>query len=210
MIRNILLASLLGCLISSCTIEESTRFNKDFSGTSVTKVDISAMMTFMSSMDTSNSGKGKMYQDIQKGLDSANNSPDMQKYKLNMKFDTVSNAISVSYSFKNLDEANSIAKSVAERQQPGMTAKSTYRWEKKDKVLIMPGIEDLSQALGDQGSNPMMQGMTISITRSFPKTIVKVSDSRFVISSDKKSLSLKATIDELEKNPLKDVAVTFK
>lgn len=209
MIRSSLLILSVACLVAACTIEENTKFNKDFSGSTIAKVDMSAMITFMASMDSTGSGKSKFYSEIQKGLDSAKNTADIN-YKLDMTFDTVSNFLSVGYSFKSLAEANDIAKSMAEKQQPGMGSKSAYRWEKKDKVLIMPGMEDLGQALGDQGANPMMQGMTIAINRTFPKEIVKVSDSRFVISSDKKSISLKASMEDLKKNPLKEVSVTFK
>lgn len=209
MIRSFLLILFVAGLISACTIEENTKFNNDFSGSTITKVDMSAMITFMTSMDSSGSGKTKFYSEIQKGLDSAKNTTG-NSYKLDMKFDTVSNFLSVGYSFKSLAEANDIAKSMAEKQQPGMGSKSAYRWEKKDKVLVMPGMEDLNQALGDQSANPMMQGMTIAINRTFPKSIVKVSDSRFVISTDKKSISFKASIEDLKKNPLKEVMVTFK
>jgi hypothetical protein len=212
MIRNLFLFFAVVCLALACTIEETTQFSKDFSGSSTTKVDMNAMVSFMGSMDSTGSGKSKMYRDIQKGLDSANNLEDMKKYKLAMNFDTVNNALSVGFKFKSLDEANEIAKSLSEKQQPGMSmgTKSTYRWQKPGKVLIMPGMEELMAAMGDQSSNPMMQGMTIAISRTFPKNIVKVSDNRFVISNDKKTLTFKASMDELKKNPMKDVTVTFK
>lgn len=210
--RAFLFCFLLAGLLSSCTIEETTQFNKDFSGQSNTKVDMSAMMSFMSSMDSTGSGKAEMYAGIQKSLDSVNNTDNLKKYNLAMNFDTNNNAINIGYKFKSLDDINAIAKALAENQQQGMSlgAKSTFRWQKPGKVLIMPGMEDLTASMGDQASNPMMQGMTIVITRSFPKKIVSVSDNRFVISSDKKSITFKASLDELKNNPMKDVTVTFK
>jgi hypothetical protein len=208
--RSLLYFVAIAGITLSCTVEESTRFNKDFSGTSTTQVDLSSVISFISSMDSAGAGQSKMYRDIQKSLDSASNANDMKKYNLSLKFDTVKNVVQVAYTFKNLDEVNNLSKGLAEKQQPGMTTKSSYRWEKKDKVLIMPGMEDMTAALGDQSSNPMMQGMSIAINRTFPKSIVKVSDSRFVISKDKKTLSFKATMEELRNNPMKEVTVTFK
>lgn len=212
MIRTLLLFCAAALLLTACTIEEKTSFNNDFSGKSVTKVDMSAMISFMSSMDSTGAGKSKMYKGIQDGMDSVANSQS-NGFKLEMSFDTVANVISVGYSFKSLDEANEIAKKMAEKNQAagGTTPKSFYRWVKKDKVLLMPGLEDFSSALNTQGgtSNPMLKGMTISITRSFPKKIAKVSDSRFVLSEGNKTLSFKATIEELAQNPVKDITVTF-
>ncbi len=130
-----------------------------------------------------------------------------------MKFDTVTNALSVSFSFKSLEDANNIAKKLREKQG-NMSASETplYRWEKKGKVLIMPGLEDMSKLTGGDGgaSNPMLNGMTYTMERTFPKKIVKVSDSRLTISSDGKTLTFKTTADELMKNPLKEITVTFK
>lgn len=199
--------------MAACTIEEKTTFKSDFSGESVTKVDMSAMISFMSSMDSTGASKSKMYKGIQDGMDSVANSKG-NDLGLEVKFDTVTNIISVGYKFKSLDDANEKAKKMAEKNQAagGTTPKSFYRWEKKDKVLVMPGLEDFNSALNTQGgaSNPMLKGMTISITRSFPQKIAKVSDSRFVLSDGNKTLSFKATIEELTANPVKDITVTFK
>jgi hypothetical protein len=212
MIRNTFLVLLAAVIFASCGIEEKTSFNADFSGKSTTKVDMTTMITFMSSMDTSGNGKSKFYQEIQKGMDSVKNSP-TNDMNLEMKFDTVTNALSVSFSFKSLEDANNIAKKLREKQG-NMSASETplYRWEKKDKVLIMPGLEDMSKLTGGDGgaSNPMLNGMTYTMERTFPKKIVKVSDSRLTISSDGKTISLKTTAEELTKNPLKEIKVTFK
>jgi hypothetical protein len=214
MIRNTFLALLAAVILASCGIEEKTSFNADFSGKSTTKVDMTTMIGFMSSMDTSGNGKSKFYQEIQKGMDSVKNSPS-NDMSLEMKFDTVTNALSVSFSFKSLDDANNIAKKLREKQGgTGASSETTlYRWEKKGKILVMPGLEDISKLTGggDAGaSNPMLSGMTYTMERTFPKKIVKVSDSRLKISSDGKTMSFKTTADELTKNPLKEIKVTFK
>jgi hypothetical protein len=212
MIRNTFLALLAAAVLASCGIEEKTSFNDDFSGKSTTKVDMSTMITFMTSMDTSGNGKAKFYQEIQKGMDSVKNSP-ANDMNLETKFDTVTNALSVSFSFKSLDDANNIAKKLREKNG-SMSASETplYRWEKKGKVLVMPGLDDLSKLSGGEGgaSNPMLNGMTYTMERTFPKKIAKVSDSRLIISSDGKTISFKTTADELTKNPLKEIKVTFK
>lgn len=213
MIRAFFVFCAAALSMAACTIEEKTTFKSDFSGESVTKVDMSAMISFMSSMDSTGASKSKMYKGIQDGMDSVANSKE-NDLGLEVKFDTVTNIISVGYKFKSLDDANEKAKKMAEKNQAagGTTPKSFYRWEKKDKVLVMPGLEDFNSALNTQGgaSNPMLKGMTISITRSFPKKIAKVSDSRFVLSDGNKTLSFKATIEELAANPVKDITVTFK
>jgi hypothetical protein len=211
MIRNTFLAFLAAFIFASCGIEEKTSFNADFSGKSTTKIDMSAMISFMTSMDTSGSGKAGFYQEIQKGMDSVKNSPS-NDMNLEMKFDTVTNALSVGYSFKSLEDANNTAKKLREKQQSMSSADTPlYRWEKKGKVLIMPGLEDISKLMGDGGaSNPMLNGMTYTMERTFPKKIIKVSDSRLIISSDGKTLTFKTTADELTKNPLKEIKVTFK
>lgn len=211
MIRTIFLALVAVALLTSCTIEEKTSFNANFSGKTTTTVDMTAMITFMSSMDTSGSGKSGFYREIQKGMDSVRNSPS-NDMNLEMKFDTVTNALSVSFSFKSLEEANNIAKKLRERQAGVSSAEATlYRWEKKGKVLILPGMEDISKLTGGDGSpNPMLSGMTYSMERTFPKKIASVSDSRITISSDKKTITLKTTADELSKNPLTEIKVTFK
>lgn len=213
MLRNTFLALSAAVILASCVIEEKTSFNADFSGKSTTKVDMTTMITFMTSMDTSGSGKTKFYQEIEKGMDSVKNSPS-NDMNLEMKFDTVTNALSVSYSFKSLEDANTTAKKLREKQQ-SMSSSETplYRWEKKNKVLLMPGLEDMSKLTGGgegKASNPMLNGMTYTMERTFPKKIAKVSDSRITISSDGKTLTFKATADELMKNPLKEIKVTFK
>ncbi len=213
MIRNTLLAVLASIILVSCGIEEKTSFNADFSGKSTTKVDMSTMITFMTSMDTSGNGKAQFYKEIEKGMDSVKNSPS-NDMNLEMKFDTVTNALSVSYSFKSLEDANNTAKKLREKQQSMSSADTPlYRWEKKGKVLVMPGLEDISKLMGGGeggASNPMLNGMTYSMERTFPKKIAKVSDSRLTISSDGKTLTFKTTADELMKNPLKEITVTFK
>lgn len=211
--RTIILFLLAVVVLASCGIEEKTSFNADFSGKSTTKVDMTTMITFMTSMDTSGNGKSKFYKEIQKGMDSVKNSPE-NDMNMEMKFDTVTNALSVSFSFKSLEEANAIAKKLREKQG-SMSATETplYKWQKKDKVLVMPGLEDMSKLAGggDGGaSNPMLNGMTYTMERTFPKKVVKVSDSRITISGDGKTITFKATADELTKKPLKDITVTFK
>jgi hypothetical protein len=212
MIRTLFLGLLTAIVLASCGIEEKTSFNADFSGKSTTKVDMTTMITFMSSMDTSGNGKSKFYQEIQKGMDSVKNSP-ANDINMEMKFDTVTNALSVSFSFKSLEDANNIARKLREKQG-SMSASETplYRWEKKGKVLVMPGLDDLSKLSGGESgaSNPMLNGMTYTMERTFPKKIAKVSDSRLTISSDGKTISFKTTADELTKNPLKEIKVTFK
>jgi hypothetical protein len=213
MLRNLILFISAIVLLASCSIEESTTFNADFSGKSTTKVDMTAMIQFMSSMDSTGEGKAKFYREIQQGMDSVKNSKE-NDMNLEMKFDTVTNAMSVSFAFKSLDDANNTAKKLREKQSPGASGTPLYRWEKKDKVLVMPGLEDMSKLTGGGGggggSNPMLNGMTYTMVRSFPKPILKVSDSRISLSGDKKTMTFKATADELTKNPLKEITVTFK
>jgi hypothetical protein len=212
MLRNLILSVSVIGLLASCSIEESTSFNADFSGKSTTKVDMTAMIQFMSSMDSTGEGKAKFYREIQQGMDSVKNSKE-NDLNLEMKFDTVTNAMSVTFAFKSLDDANNTAKKLREKQSPGTSSTPLYRWEKKDKVLVMPGLEDMSKLTGGGGgggSNPMLNGMTYTMVRTFPKSIVKVSDSRISLSADKKTMTFKATADELTKNPLKEITVTFK
>lgn len=212
MIRSALLIILVISLLAACSIEEKTTFNADFSGKSTTKVDMTAMITLMGSMDTTGSGKSKFYKEIEKGMDSVRNSKE-NDLSLEMSFDTVTNALSVSFAFKNLDEANNTAKKLREKNQTmgGGSETSLYRWEKKGKVLVMPGLEDISKLAGqDGGSNPMMNGVTYSMVRSFPKKIVKVSDSRIILSDGNKTITFKTTAEQLGKNPLKEITVTFK
>jgi hypothetical protein len=212
MLRNIIALFTVVCLLASCSIEESTTFKADFSGKTVTKVDMTSMIAFMSSMDSTGSGKTKFYKEIQQGMDSVKNSKE-NDMNLEMKFDTVTNALSVSFAFKSLDDANNITKKLREKQQSTSTeAPVLYRWEKKDKVLVMPGLEDMSKLMGQGGgggSNPMLSGMTYTMVRSFPKKIVKVSDSRITLSDGGKTMTFKSTADQLISNPLKEITVTF-
>jgi hypothetical protein len=213
MIRYVMFVLLAATLVVACSIEEKTTFNSDFSGKSTTKVDMTTMITFMTSMDTSGNGKSKFYQEIQQGMDSVKNSP-ANDMNLETKFDTVTNALSVSFSFKSLDDANNIARKLREKNGNfNNTETPLYRWEKKGKVLVMPGLEDLSKLMGggeSAASNPMLNGMTYTMERTFPKKIVKVSDNRITLSSDGKTMTFKTTADELTKKPLKEIKVTFK
>ena len=212
MLRNIIILSAVAGIVASCSIEESTIFSTDFSGRTTTKVDMTAMIGFISSMDSSGSGKSKFYKEIQQGMDSVKNSKG-NDLNLEMRFDTVTNSLSVSFVFASLEDANDITRKLREKQQSTISPEPPvlYRWEKKNKVLVMPGLEDLSKITGQAGgSNPMLSGMTYTMVRTFPKKIVKVSDSRITLSNDNKTMTFKSTADQLVSKPLKEVTVTFK
>jgi ABC-type oligopeptide transport system substrate-binding subunit len=206
-----ILLLLLSVLLLSCSIEEKTAFNGDFSGKTTTKIDMSALITMMSSMDTSGSGKTKFYRDINKGMEEAMNKG-TNSTDVKMDFDTIANSLNLTYTFKNLEEANSLSDKLRESQQSMGSAKSAavaYRWEKKGKILVMPGFENLEQ-LKSSGQEAMLKTITYSLERSFPKKIDKVSDSRLLISKDRKTLSFKGTAEDLISKPMNEVTVTFK
>jgi hypothetical protein len=217
MIRNTLLLLILIGLLASCSIDEKTTFNSDFSGKTTTRMDMTMMVAMISSMDSTGNGKANFYNGFVKALDSmknVKNRPD----KFNMTFDTTSNILSVGYDFKNLDDMNEIGKKLQENQAQATMSESTpkakYYWKKKGKILVMPGMSELGDMDGLMGGKNDM-GKSLSsigfmIERTFPKKISKVSDDRIIISADKKTMTFKGTLADLETKPLKEITVTFK
>ena len=167
------------------------------------------MIKMMAEMDASS--LKKFYRGMsQDKLDSiaalkSNDAPLTDKnLKMSMSFDSTSNMMRIGFEFKNLEEANILSKQALENNSKTPVDLVLYEWEKKGKVLIMPGANGGSSE-GGMGMDQMM----FSIERTFPKKIASVSDDRIAISADKKTLTFKASMEELADNPLPKIVVTF-
>ena len=206
MIRSLLIITSVW-LLTSCTIEETTTFNSDFSGRTTIKMDLSMMVQMMASMDSSGMAKKGFYSGINEkmgdGVDSMRNvNPSL---KLDMNFDTVSNKVSISYSFSSLEEANNIGAQFSEgKQKP---ENSDYKWIKKMEALQMPEVDTGD---GQSGKMQGMDQMIYSMSRTFPNKVVRVSDDRLKISADGKTVTMNLSFKELTDNPMKNPTVYFK
>jgi len=202
---------LISALLASCSIDETTTFNSDFSGKTITKIDMTAMIELMGAMNPSDSSKSQFNKGIKKGMESAKESQ-QDLTNMDMDYDTLTNSLNLTYTFKDIEHANSISDELRKNQQTmgGSTSTSVpYRWEKPGKVLVMPGFENMDQ-LKNSGQEAMLKGITYSLVRTFPKKIAKVSDSRLTISSDRKTLTFKGNAEDLLSKPMTEITVTFK
>ncbi|MDJ1470402.1 hypothetical protein [Xanthocytophaga flava] len=205
-------------LLSGCAIDERTTFNNDFSGESVSTVDLSSFIKILSEKDSTGKAKAgftKGFRDKIAAEMGGSTNPYASHISIN--YDSVNNHLSMKCTFDNLDMMNKINATMRESNTQMSRKKVTYvdyNWKKKDKVLVMPGVEGL-ESLAEltksrKGEENLDSKITYSIVRRFPKEIEKVNDSRLQLSEDKKELSLKTTLAELDKKPLKEIVVTFK
>ena len=203
MIKSIVILLLL-IIAASCSIEEKTVFNKDFSGESNISVDMTALIAEIDSSDVSEFYRN-MEQDKLDSIAAIRNTDGSmggKDLKMSMTFDSISNKMGISFEFKNLEEANILSKQALENNSEGPIDMVPYEWEKKDKILIIPGVNG-----GETGGGI---GVTMfSIERTFPKNIASVNDDRITISADKKTLTFKASMQEMADNPLDKIVVTF-
>jgi hypothetical protein len=209
MIRSIAIL-LLSMTVISCTIQETTVFNEDFSGTTTIAIDLTMMLSIMKGMDEN--ALDNFYDDMtQEKMDSimaaANQEEELMSRGLNMSmsFDSATTTMNISYDFNSLDDANILAKNAAQSNPEVRQEIVNYEWEREGKVLIMPG-----PGAGGEGADMGADMMIFIIERTFPMKIKSVSDERVQISDDEKTISLRLNMEQLAQEPMETITVTFK
>jgi len=198
--KHIFILIFAAILMESCTITQEYVFNKDFSGTYISTIDMSLMMNTMKSFDTI--GKSNKWTDsIQYSMNEA--IVEIEKTGVsNLKYgwnkDTT--AICISYSFKNLDELNNAMNSTKSGSAffQNSKSKSPAYFEKKKNTLIYHSAKIENDSIfNSQQMKSMDQFYKFELIFSFEKEIKSISNIKADISLDKKRVILKGSLFDL-------------
>ena len=195
-----LLIFLSGVFLSSCTVTQEFYFNKDFSGTYKSTIDMSQFIGAIKSLDTSTTGTSDFKDSLNLLLDEANKKL-LGTGVSNLKVGWTNNDVMfLSYDFADIDVLNkALNKSVMAKNENGDRKDFVY-FEQKGKKLIYNGQspDDLSDEGKDLGKMKDYYKYKLSFT--FERTIKKTDNDKYKISEDRHKATLTAPLFDITKS----------
>jgi hypothetical protein len=209
--------------LASCVVEDKIVFDKNYGGQTEVRMDMGMMIDMISSFDTtktkSDSMKRNFGASFKKGLDSAaakNDKTAALFKKMSFEYDSTTTSLYTRFKFDNLTALNTYQEDIRKMDTASQNKEKLvpYQWLKKKKQLLMPGFgQDLLKTMLQNDTTGMASGfgsqMQYSLSRTFPKKVKKVSDERFKISQDGKTITFQSSMQDLSQKPLKEITVSF-
>jgi len=212
--RIIALIAITISLLTGCTISQSYHFNKDFSGSAETAIEMRELITFIKSMDTTENGNSmdtldKSFKEVADKLTEAG----AKNVKYGWKDDKTT--LFVKYDFVNIDDLNNLIKNSNNESLNTLTMsanpKDIIKFTKKGKRKIIYDAPEVdNDTLKDNEQIAAMKDyIKYEIKFTFENEIKKYDNKNAVLSGDKKTAKLSGNIlDILAEGYTSDI--TFK
>lgn len=189
-------------LLTGCTISQSYHFNKDFSGTAETSIEMGELITFIKSMDTS--GNGNSMDTLDKSFkEVADKLTEAGAKNVNYGWKDDQTTLFVKYDFANIDDLNNLIKNSSNQSLNSLTFSGNpddvIKFTKKGKrKLIYDAPEVDNDTLKDNEQIAAMKDyIKYEINFSFENEIKKYTNKNAVLSSDKKTVIMNGNIMDI-------------
>jgi len=196
-------------LLSSCTITQEFHFNKDFSGSYKSAIDMDQLISAMKSMDSSSTEMLDFKDSLDLMLDAANKK--LQGIGINnlQAGWTDKNVMYLSYDFANLDVLNKALNNSSLGEKKDKSNKYFVFFEKKGKKLIYHGINP--SEVSDEGKDlgVMKDYYKYKVVFTFDRKIKKSNNEKYKISEDRHKATLEAPLFDITKKEFNS-SITFK
>lgn len=214
--RFIALIALTLSLLAGCTISQSYHFNKDFSGSAETSIEMGELISFIKSMDTTQNGNSmdtldKSFKEVADKLTESG----AKNVKYGWKEDQTT--LFVKYDFSNIDDLNNLIKNSNTPSLNSLTLsgnpEDVIKFTKKgSRKLIYDAPEVDNDSLKDNEQVAAMKDyIKYEISFTFENEIKKYDNKAAVLSGDKKTAKLSGNImDIMAKGYTSDIAFKFK
>jgi uncharacterized lipoprotein YehR (DUF1307 family) len=202
--KLLLISLVAGFVASSCTFRQEITFNEDMSGAYAFQVDMKEYIDFMKSMSAMGGEEfdfkdfgdslGMQMNDVAAGFENVEGISNAVSY-----FDKEAIAIAIKYDFKNIDAVNqSNGGSMLGMDAPKENSQAQYFVDKKSFTFKM-GKDLAGQLLGEDPSMSEMMGsmMNFEMKFNFPFDIKSVSNARYSLSENKRTVEAAFTLEEI-------------
>lgn len=187
--------------VTSCTITQEYHFNRDLSGTASTTIDMTALMEFMNSMDTTESSNSLDTLD-ENFAETAEQLRELgaENVEFGWKNDE-KNIIYLSYKFDDVKTLNEIlasqdaATGLAGGDSEGPKAKFINKGRRK-LTYKAPNLSD-SELKDNEEIKSMAEYYEFKTIFTFDRKIKKLEAEGYEISDNKKKISNKANLNEM-------------
>lgn len=200
--------------ISSCTITQEYHFNRDLSGTATTTIDMTALMEFMASMDSTGEAGNSLDTLDESFAETAEELRDLGAENVEYGWQGEGkNIIFLSYDFKDIETLNKIVSS--QDATTGMAGSTTdegpkAEFDNKGKRTLIYKAADLkdSELANSEDMESMSEYYTFKTIFTFDRKIKNLEAEGYEISEDNKKISMEATLkDVLEEDFSQDFVV---
>ncbi|MCF6242373.1 MAG: hypothetical protein L3J74_13620 [Bacteroidales bacterium] len=196
-------------LLSSCTITQEFHFNKDFSGSYISTIDMSQFIDMMNSLDSSDGGTGEFIDSLDLILTQAVKKLETTGVR-NLKSGWNNNkALFISYDFANIDELNKALNKSGMNENNTSDGEDFIFFIRKGKTLIYKGIPPKETAAGGKDLGAMKDYYKYRAVFSFERRIKKSDNPKYKISEDKHKAVLSAPFFDITKKDF-NTEVRFK
>lgn len=200
---------------TSCNISQSYHFNKDFSGSAETAIEMGELITFMNSMDTSGNSNSldtldRTFAIVADELKTAG----AKNVKYGWKNEK--STLFIKYDFDNIESLNKLMEASDKQSIMALTGgdtNSNVKFTLKGKSKLIYNAPEISNdTLKDNEQMAAMKDyIKFNINFSFEKEIKKIDNERAIINADKKGFKFSGNImDLLEQGFTSDYTIKFK
>ncbi len=210
-----LVASLALILSTSCTIEQTIDYRADMSGNNKVIIKYGGVLEQMSGLVGDSTGfdeemdmsefMGSLKETFT-GISGISNTEVINKVE--------EKTMSFSFDFKDSKALNlAMVEYLEDEASPGKKRKAPKNYKTKKKALILSfdqeDLGSLSEGLGDPSMAAMLGLFDYSLTVVLPRSIKSVSNPLYVVSEDRKSLSVELSFEDLSSGS-EDLSVKIK
>ncbi|MEA2043330.1 MAG: hypothetical protein U9N85_12380 [Bacteroidota bacterium] len=187
--------------ISSCTITQEYHFNKDMSGSVSSTIDMSQLIDYMNSMDTSNSSQSLDTLD-NTFKEAAQELEDMGAENVQFGWKTdEKKVLYINYEFSDIEMLNKISASnemtksvLGQNDNPANTIKFETNG-RRELIYDAPVLKN--DSLSDSDMESIGEMYTFETIFSFDRKIKSLDNDSYTISEDGKSFSQTLTLNDL-------------
>lgn len=203
--------------ISSCTITQEYHFNRNLSGTASTTIDMTALVEFMKSMDTTESVQSldtldKNFEEMAKQLKEVG----AKNVEFGWKVDKKS-ILYIKYDFDNIESLNNIMSqsditgNITKKTANNNTSRAEFSNNGRKKISYKAPDINKDSLFNESDIESMNEYFNFVTIFSFDRKIKTLISESYSISEDKKSILQKASMQEFISNEnSQDFEVTLK
>lgn len=208
-IQILLLAVVAMIIATSCTVEHTVNFNENMSGSNEMSIDMTGMINTLSMLmpDSAQKSTSELLGDMDLEKEMAELKKELENNEGLSNFEALNNVDKNTFGFKfDFEDVKYIGEGMdaANKEKKDKSNKSSGLFVLgKNKLTVDFGSSDISEAMKGEEDEAGLMGFDMGnyvFTINFPFEIKNVDNKSYLISEDRKSVSLDIPIEEITKN----------